>query len=498
MKNTILFLLLISIVFALLFSCSKKSDNYPQVPPVSADTNAYVMWTVSGVQQTNKQLYALVTVTDNSGMPIITNKKLTLDEIQGTYKTDKLLLPKGSYKLSKFIVVQATDTAAYAVPLANTAKAPQVTRPLPADFSIAQFGINGHGLAVLKVNSTDRPDQFGYTDADFGFLSWTNLDVKLKINVGQVAYDGLPGTLHVDAVNNDGGHWLREIELQKGTTHIRVPRQYVTYTFKVHKWNTTAEKVLNQQEIKAGMMLNLEGNRQPKRLVEEATFLQNNLSYIPESRSEYFYGANGLLEIKTYQKSLIVSGLPLTNIYRFIYTGGVLNTINRYDAANTFNGYTAFEYQAGRISTMSNKSYDVHTGAAVSYIAANDHEVITVDYLFHNGNTMHYSMLMSNGNKISDDASTSTGGSENGIYEYDNNINPRYALGYPDLYFSNHSKNNLTLEIKNYAGAVPSVVPYKTEYVYDNDGYPTEVYISYKGFTSQQHLYRTKTTFTYQ
>ncbi len=498
MKKVIRNILIFCWAVVMLGSCSKKADDFSQVPPVSADTSAYIMWNVSGVQQTNRQLYAMVTVVNNSGVPVVTNKKLMLDDMQGTYKTDKLLLPKGLFKLSKFIVVQSSDTALYAVPIANSAKASQVTKPLPGDFSISKSGINNAAISVLKINETDRAESFGYTNADFGLHAWTNLNVLLKINVGQVVYDSLPGVLHVDAVSNDGGHWTREIPLQKGITNIRVPVQYVSYGFKVVKWNAIAETVLSQQALRPGMLLNLQAARQPKRLIAEASFLQNQAGFQPDSRSDYIYGANGLTEIRNYQKSTIVSGLPLANVYRFLYTGNRLDNIKRFDATNTLNGYTLFEYQGSRISSMYNTSYDQYIGAAVEYYQAGENEVTRINYLFQNGNTMLYTMFMKDGNKVSDDSRSSTGGGESGVYEYDSNINPKYHLGYPDLYFTNSSKNNLTLQQKNYAGAIPTAVPYKFEYVYDNDGYPAEVYTSYKGFTSQQHLYTIKKIYTYQ
>ena len=111
---------------------------------------------------------------------------------------------------------------------------------------------------------------------------------------------------------------------------------------------------------------------------------------------------------------------------------------------------------------------------------------------------MTYKIFTRNGNKISDQAMSSTGGGESGTYEYDSNINPKHQLGWPDLYFSNYSKNNLMSEQKGYGGSIPQVKPYKFEYTYDADGYPTEALISYKGYTSGQHLYNIKTVYSYQ
>lgn len=495
-KNTtpVLFAGIITLLIA---SCSKDVKTLPQQPgPV--DQHSYLQLSVSGVQSTGTQLYAMLSIENKAGEQVVTNKKITLDDIQGTYKTDKIELAKGDYILSKFIVVKASDTAMYATPKSNSAKAAQVAKPLALPVTIAETGINPEAVQVLKIAETDTPEAYGYTSDDFGYHVYVNLKVKLKINVGEVAYDSLPGKLVIEATKNDGARWVREIDMKRGITDIRVPESYSNFSFKIDKWNATAQNSFSRSELTHGMLIALESSRQPKRLITEAVYLENSGGLSADSRTEYYYNASYLLkEVKYFQRSLQVSGLPLTNVYKFVYTGSQLDSIHRFDANNLSTGYTAFFYEYGRISNISNQSYDQHTGAAIEYTGVGDNEVISADYLFYNGNSMTYKIFSRNGNRTSDEAHSSTGGSEGGIYEYDDNINPKHQLGWPDLYFLNYSKNNLALEQKGYAGAYPTAVPYKFEYVYDQDGYPAEAYVSYKGFTSHEHLYRIKKVYTY-
>jgi len=493
-------LLLLTGVSILLFAaCSKTPESLPQPVPGQPDHTAYLQLSANGVQFSGQQLYALLSIENKSGMAVVTNKKVTLDYIQGVYKTDKIALAKGEYSLSKFIVLKSSDTAAYATPRTNSPKAAQVTSPLSFSFLVAQKGINNSSVEVLKIAETDAAASFGYTAEDFGFQAHLNLNVKLKIRVGHVIYDSLPGKLKIDAVNGTENHWSREIDLKKGFSPVSVPEQYSTFTFEISKWNIVAKKVFSRSALQTGMMIELEAIRQPKRLVEEKSFIENSSGLVPDSRTEYFYnGVNRLSEIKNYQKSIQVSGLPLTNIYKFSYNGTILDSIKRFAADNSSTGYTAFTYNANRIANIHNRSYDQETGAAIEYLSAGDNEVINADYLFSNGNTMNYKIFFRDGNKISDQAQSSTGAGETGTYEYDENINPKHQLGWPDLYFSNASKNNITREQKGYGGGFPSAIPYKFEYTYDNDGYPAEVFISYKGYTSQQHLYRIRKVYIYQ
>jgi hypothetical protein len=430
---------------------------------------------------------------------VLTNKKVNLENIQGAYKTAKIELDKGEYTLTKFLVLKASDTAIYATPMANTQKAAEVLQPLPFNFVIAQKGSNAETIKVLNITGNDLPEKFGYAADDFGYQVYINLQVKVKLNVGQVEYDNLPGHLKIDAINSQGNHWLREFDLQKGLNTIRVPEAYTNYQFKVAKWNVIAQKSMSRQELLTTPLITLEAARQPKRLIKEESFIENGYGLVPDSRSEYYYNGTGqLAEIENYQKSIHQTGLHLANIYKFRYSGAQLDTIYRNDPDNSATGYTAFFYAGGKITNMYNKNYDQETGVAIEYSNSNAGSIIEGNYLFKNGNTMVYKMRFVNGNREHDEAISSTGAGETGVYEYDDHINPKHQLGHPDLYFTNNSKNNLFKEQKSFGGSIPQAVPYKFEYTYDADGYPAEVYMSYKGFSSQQHLYRLKKVFKYQ
>src|SRR4029079_5978950 len=130
MKSKRSFILLTGITVLFFSACKKTTDDFPQGPTESIDTTSYVIWTVTGLQQTGTQLFALVTIENKSGVPVVSNKKLALDNIQGPYKTVKILLPQGEFKLAKFIVVKSSDAAVFATPKVNTAKAAQVSNPL--------------------------------------------------------------------------------------------------------------------------------------------------------------------------------------------------------------------------------------------------------------------------------------------------------------------------------------------------------------------------------
>lgn len=492
-------LLSISLISLFIISCNKSIDKLPAPSPENADTTAYAQFTVNGLQQEQGQLYALVTIENSNDVPVVNTKKVTVDFIQGTYKSDKIALAKGTYKLSKFIIVKASDTAFYAAPKANTAKAGQVTKPLALDLSITQKGINLHTAEVIKINNTDNPSAFGYNTADFGFLPYLNITGKIKMSVGEVVYDNLPGKIKITAVDNNGNSWIREQDFQKGVNSIRVPENYTAYTFETEKFGVHFTRQFTRQQLTNNFLVEMDANRLPKLLRKETSFIENYAGFTEDSRTEYFYAAgNKLQHINYYQRLPQYADLQFQHTYKFVYDGFLLDTIKRYSPDNILNGFTAFTYSGNKITAMHNNSFDQQTFAAVEYGGTESNPQVTIDYLFSNGNSMVYRMNYSGGNKVNDQAQSSTGGTQSGVYEYDSNINPYHQLGYPDIFFTNTSKNNRIMEQGTYGGSIPSVVAYKFEYVYDNDGYPSVLYTSYKGYTSGQHLYRIKKVFQYQ
>lgn len=480
-------------------SCKKTKDIVDPQIPLEPDTASFLQLTAPGIPASATAYFAVFSMESKTGEPIFSNKKVALNYVQGLFKTDKLPVNKGEFRLTKFIVVKSSDTAIYAAPLAGSAKAGQVTKPLTHNLVVNQAGVFVHAAELLKINDNDVPANYGYNADDFGFNPFLTLKLKLKITVGDVIYDSLPSLLFIEATKGDNSKWNREIDLSKGVSAFSIPDDFDQYKFKISKWNLTFEKNLNRGELSNNQQLDFEAARLTKKLVKETTYLELSTGLREDSRTEYFYAAAGKLsDINYFQRLPQYAELQPIHKYKFVYSGNILDTIKRFSPDQVLNGFTAFSYTGGKISSIHNKSFDQQTFAAVAYTGTAANPKIEIDYLFSNGNSMNYKMNFSGGNKTSDIAQTSTGGSQSGTYEYDSNINPYHQMGYPDLYLSNSSKNNRLIEQGNYAGAYPSTIPYKYEYSYDADGYPTALYISYKGYTSGQHLYRTKKVFQYQ
>jgi hypothetical protein len=109
----------------------------------------------------------LLDIETSTGTTIYSNKKISLYSFGSSYASESLELPAGNYKLTKFIVLNSDNVSIFATPLAGSALANLVSKPLPISFAVTANGITQVVPEVLPVSSTNDPAQFGYIS--FGF-----------------------------------------------------------------------------------------------------------------------------------------------------------------------------------------------------------------------------------------------------------------------------------------------------------------------------------------
>jgi hypothetical protein len=449
-------------------------------------------------------LYAIVSIkTSVTNEEVVSNKKLTLT-FSGKYISEKVKLSNGRYKVTKFLLVNTASVARFATPVVGSPKAAHVQKPLAIDVVLPNSKALEVPLEVLKIEAGDTPQSFGYPAGTFNEVPGdgnTTFKIKVKavFGIGDIVYDSIPASLTLTTWDSSGQMSSRVIELAAGANEVALSKAATKYQLKIQKWGKTDEMTLMRNQMQEGGLYSLGGNRAAKKLKLEETFLLVQGQYVPDAKTIYAYHGNGSLsQIEFYQKKPQHSELKryFTDVYE--YTGRKVQKINRYDEQYRDVGFTEFMYDTeDNLVNMHQKSYDQHTYAAVAYSYPTGHAVIMIDYLFSNGHAMEYKMKIRGGNKVEDAAITSTGGTEGGTYSYDFNINPFAHMNMPNIYLSNLSRSNLVGQQKGFGGNIPSGVPYKWTYQYDTEGYPVEVVRSYKSHVTGEHLYTTKTVYTY-
>jgi hypothetical protein len=325
--------------------------------------------------------------------------------------------------------------------------------------------------------------------------------VKLQaiVTIGSITYDSLPAQWRITSWDANNIPFQKDTLLAAGVNTVAVPKDHIRFQFSMNKWGISDEVMLRKDQLQHDVVYTLGGQKAARRLRKEESFLFVMEQWQPSSRIHYAYGSNGLSAVEFYQKKPQFSGLQFTHKHLYQYSGAAVSRIDVFDETNAATGFTEFTYNAQetKITHMHQKSYSVETFAAVEYSYPGGIAEITIDYLYNNGNAMEYKMKIRGGNKVEEQAISSTGGGEGGTYRYDFNINPFAHMNMPNIFLSNLSKNNQVNEQKNYSGSIPSVIVYKQEYIYDDEGYPVEVMKYYKGYQNGEHLYKIKTVYTY-
>lgn len=114
----------------------------------------------------------------------------------GGYVSQEVELEVGSYRLTRFVVADATNTVIYAAPNATDPSADpallgQVQRPLPIQFQVTQAVIHTEPVEVLPVGEHTAA-QFGYASFTFKIgTGWAKSARRISYSPG---WDGVYGT----------------------------------------------------------------------------------------------------------------------------------------------------------------------------------------------------------------------------------------------------------------------------------------------------------------
>lgn len=323
------------------------------------------------------------------------------------------------------------------------------------------------------------------------------LAVRAAIKVGTIEYDSIPAQFVVKTWDSSGAVQEKGMALPAGTNWIDLPNNTAKVTVKMSQWLAQDEKTIERNAINRGDTLVLTATKAARRLKEETSFYLIQGTYYPEGRTEYNYNGDGsLFGVRFYQKLPEHQELQHTLTDRFYYAGGKLTEMKRFLVNTTSKPFvTRITYNAaGKISEMFQDNHGVTTNARFEFGT----KTVSVFHTYNNGHSMTYTMNFAGGNKVKEEATTSRGSGEGGTAQYDQNINPYAHMNYPDLLLSKLSKNNVTAQQKAYSGVIPSLVPYKWEYLYDAEGYPVQLLKHFKSGANGEHLTTKKVVFTYE
>jgi hypothetical protein len=139
-----------------------------------------------------------------------TNTEIKIQQMNGVYYTQKIVLKTDNYKLTEFLILNATDSTIFVAPLTGSQEAQNVSSPLPIEFSAAKDITTPVNVEVLSTEKK-KPEDFGLNRfpiievKTFGFMigvadseSDKLLSAKLTISNGSYSY-----IQNLDSVTNN-------------------------------------------------------------------------------------------------------------------------------------------------------------------------------------------------------------------------------------------------------------------------------------------------------
>ena len=165
-------------LFVSLFFISCSTDNEGSASPIDdepivadgkqvfrIDLKELSAKTVLSNQKKLEPAFALVSINDSDGVPILTREKIVLGKKSDSYITNEISLEVGDYSLIEFIVTDENDVVIAVAPKENSVLAQFSNSPLPYNFEVSEN--------ETKETVTENINAGGYTSVDFGYTGLT-------------------------------------------------------------------------------------------------------------------------------------------------------------------------------------------------------------------------------------------------------------------------------------------------------------------------------------
>ncbi|SFH25547.1 hypothetical protein [Pedobacter insulae] len=489
-----------------LSSCKVEPDIH--VDPDKDEPSSYTLKISiappSGTHSDLNDLSAVISLTKENGETVLTDKVLELTH-NGKYNTPEIPVTKGNYKLVKLIVKKADGSVIYASPITGSLKANHVSKSLAlnANITTAKTTLD---VEVLPVTTTERPQDFGYIDGTFNEKPTENpateftITIKPLFTIGNVVYDSIPVSLKLTTYPITGEPLTTIQALGAGEKKLTLSKQATKYTLSITKWGMNASATILPNDMKDGITYSLAGSKAAKKLKYVSVYRPSGNSWLPDTREEYLYENEKLNLINHYRKAADNSNL-LEMKEEIIYENNRISKIKK-----SKDDYIAsYTYKSdGKLDRIAYTDRDGQTSGMINYVALPGRTGVTDNYgvgtdressKFYYKQYISYEILGGNVRKYN--YATSHGDSESTLIDYDFQINPYIHLHLPELGLNTLSKNNVTQRVATYSVTIPQHDAYEYSYVYDSEGYPTELYTKYRIPGTATTIFTTKTVFNY-
>lgn len=215
--------LLAAILFAglMMTSCTKKEDSgLIRFGMITSDQ--------SDLKSTNDAYseisVALVSIVGQDGNIIFEKELLTLYRFGSSWVTATLEVPAGEFQLTEFMLADSTGNVLWATPVAGSAMAHLVEKPLPIAFRVSPDHTTSLDVEVVRTGD-HNPADFGYVEFLIGFVDGFCLKIDYRSQCMNGISDTTPGAPIYEpmlSISTKAGHILHE-GIYPGLNKYKIP-----------------------------------------------------------------------------------------------------------------------------------------------------------------------------------------------------------------------------------------------------------------------------------
>jgi len=429
------------------------------------------------------------------------------------YGTTAISLKKGNYTLKRLVLSNAAGIIRYASPIAGAAKAALVSKPLSLTIPLSEKVEKIISAEILAILNTDTAENFGYPAGSFGNHNPNTpqeemdkrIFIRPLIKVGDIIYDSIPVQLVVKSWNAKNEMTYNIHYLPAGTQSLYLSAKAVKHQLTISRWGIHDELLLQKNEIQENTVYDMGGSKAAKKPITVYEYKIMNGVSVPITKTNFEYNTNGQLK-----QTVVFAKHPDKTNYiiqknSFEYTNNKITHIKTYNENYELEKTLMAQYNTeGRVAYMEEKRGVLFTKAFVYYIpletqsGISQHFRVDIEYTHEHGlYKTYYNKQVHGGVIIKDQKSTGNGNTQEGLYQYDSNINPYAHLNIPDLTLSSLATHNATNSWKTWYGAYPEFEAYKFDFKYDADGYLIEQLITYRSYRTKIETHTSKTVFVF-
>jgi hypothetical protein len=174
----------------------------------------------------------LISAVDVNGKEVLSNKLIPLYTFGTGFLSEKVQIPAGEFKLTKFMIINASGAVVYATPLSGSPLAYLTTRPLPLKFNIYTGQVTTIAPEVLSVGNLD-PSQFGYATFGIQVIKPLDLYTSCVLSYDNTTTPTVITTAKLSVSNNAG--WTYSFALAASVNHLVIRGGSEKYTFVLGK-----------------------------------------------------------------------------------------------------------------------------------------------------------------------------------------------------------------------------------------------------------------------